>query len=318
MTLATTTNFSNYTAFGIHNTAVRYTWAGFTISAILSAQIGGLIILVGSTKYRAIKLHRFTVTIIQHIAVCDMISSLVLETFLVSLLANGNVLGAGLCYARPYVAFYSFPASLNLMAVLTTSKYLLLKFPLNDGRWSRRNAHRVCIAIWVYSASFPLLLLMVDEQDVSFDYRDYACRYRFSSELWKTLRPIAGLFLSVLPTLIVPITTALLIVEARKVAQRHRDSLRWQALMTVILTAVLFCVSVVPISLYSVLGYVVVEEYPGAFHVYYYRFAMSALSVNVMYNFYLYCLTVTSFRKFLIDRVVLWRKTLLRKGGYAV
>ena len=292
-------NFSNYSLYGIHNEAARFTWAGFATTTILSGQIGSLIILGATIKYKAIKLHRFTVTIIQHIAVCDMISSLVLVTFLISLLANKSILGEAICHFRSYLAFYSFPASLHLMAALTTSKYLLVKFPLNDGRWSKRRAHNLCFGIWIYCAILPLMMLIVDKDDITFDYRDYACRYRFSSAKWGILCPIIGTILTVLPNLVVPTTTGLLIYEARKVAQNQRENLRRQGLMTVILTAVVFCLSVIPISLYIVLQRFIVVKNPGFFHVYGYRFAMSALSINVMYNFYLYCMTVYSFRQFL-------------------
>lgn len=228
------TEFSDYFTYGIHNSAVRHLWAAFTILTILSAQLGGIIILISTIRYNALRLHRFTVTIIQHIAVCDIISSLVLSTFLVSLLANGNVLGTFICHARAYLALYSFPASLHLMAALTTTKYLLLKFPLNDTNWSRRRATWMCGTIWFYSIIFPFSLFLTDRHDVGFDYREYDCRYFFSSGVWKTVRPIVAVFLCLLPSLIVPITTALLIFEARKVARRHRDNLRWQGLITVI------------------------------------------------------------------------------------
>ena len=313
-TLTMETDFSDYSTYGIHNFAVRHLWAGFTILTILSAQLGGIIILISTIKYNAIRLHRFTVTIIQHIAVCDMISSLVLTTFLVSLLADGNVLGNFICHARAYLALYSFPASLHLMAALTTSKYLLLKFPLNDSIWSRRRARGVCAVIWIYSSIFPLSLILSDRQDIGFDYRDYACRYNFSSRLWRTARPIVAVFLCVVPSLIVPTTTALLIVEARKVARRHRDNLRWQGLVTVIFTALVFAVSVAPISFYSVLSYVVMDELSEIGQVIFYRFAVSCFSINVMYNFYLYCLTVKSFRKFLVSR----GKTLFWKGKLSI
>ena len=307
-------NFTNYTQFGLHNTAAKYTWVSYGTFNILSSLIGDSIILVASTKYNAFRLHKTIVAIMQHIAVCDLISSLNLTLFISSLVAERNILGGFLCYTRAYVTFYSFPMSFFLTAALTTCKAILLKFPLQERRWTKRRAHKLCVAIWTCCLLIPLLLLIVDSDDIRFDYKEYACYYAFSADVYLFLRPIVGIFTTLLPNAIVIVTTVWLIMEARRVAKRGRDSLRWQGLMTVILTAVVYCISVLPIQLYYIVGQFIQHDPQGVFHVHFYRFSLAVVCTNVMSNFYIYSLTVSSFRSFLLSRVMLLKGIISGKG----
>ena len=306
--------FTNYTEFGIHNSAVRYTWCLYGIFIILSSIIGDSIILVASIKYNAFKLHKTIVAIMQHMATCDIITSVNLTLFIASLLAEQNILGDFLCYARAYITYFTFPASFYFTAALTTSKAIMVKFPMQARHWSKRRAHMMCGGIWVWSLATPLLMFIVDKDDVKFDYREYVCYYVFSTDTWKFLSPVLALFTSVVPNVIVITTTAMLIVEAKKVAKRGRDSLRWQGLTTVILTAVVYCLSVVPPSLYYIVGNFVKDDKNGLFHVYFYRFAVAVVCINVMSNFYIYSLTVKSFRSFLLIRASLIKQAITGRG----
>lgn len=297
----------NYTESRITNSALRYMWAVNTFVLVLCAQFGCALILYASIKYKAIRMHPFTVIIIHHIACCDILTSLVLVVFAVGVTADDNLLGDGLlCAVCAYLPMYSIPASLVFMAALSASKYLILRYPLREMRWSKCNAHRTCWAIWASSGLFPMFLLAVDKSDVEFTYRDYTCQYQFKHTSWRILQPIVGILFTVLPITVVVTTTGCLIREARKIASRSRDRLKIQGLITIILTAVAFVISVFPIALYYVVKLLVTNP-PEAFQVHYYRIAMVALSVNIMFNAVIYFFTLHGFRKFVKDRVSLRR-----------
>ena len=86
--------FSNRTEFGIQNDALRYTWAAYNIFILLSSFIGDTTILVASIKYRALKVHKLIVVIVQQIAVCDLLMSAVFVfPRVVSLIVNKWVFG---------------------------------------------------------------------------------------------------------------------------------------------------------------------------------------------------------------------------------
>ena len=69
--------------------------------------------------------------------------------------------------------------------------------------------------------------------------------------------------------------------------------------MTVILTAVIYCLSILPFTLYLIAGPHLTEDPPGMFHLHFYRCAWSILMLSVVSNFYIYLLTITSFRQFI-------------------
>ena len=301
-------SFTNYTQFGIHNTGVRYTWVVYAIFIILSSLIGDFVILVASIKYNAFRLHKAIVAIMQHLAVCDIITSLNLTQFLISLIAEKSILGTSMCYARSYIIPFSFPASFYLTAAMTTTKALMLKFPLQARLWTKMKAHLVCGGIWLFSLSTPLLMFIIDKDDLRFDYRQYACHYSASSDpAWEFWLPIMGFFTSMLPITIVITTTTWLIIKAKKVAKRGRSSLRWQGLSTVILTAVVYCLSVLPIAMYYIVGDLVKDPKLNA---YFYRSATSIACLSVISNFYIYSLTVNSFRELLVSWVTLLKKAV--------
>ena len=70
--------------------------------------------------------------------------------------------------------------------------------------------------------------------------------------------------------------------------------------MTVVLTAAVYSVSFVPITIYFIMKpFVEKGPEPGPFYLEFYRVAVSASNFNVLANFFVYSLTVTSFRNFL-------------------
>ena len=83
--------------------------------------------------------------------------------------------------------------------------------------------------------------------------------------------------------------------------------MRQQGLVTVVLTAVVYSVSNLPMIVYKFAGLSV----PGdneLFHVYFYRVAGTAVYFNVMCNFFIYSCTVASFRNFLTARIQMIRQ----------
>ena len=317
-------NYSNYTTYGIHNKAERYIWAMYMLFIILSSLIGDSLILVSSITYNAIKLHKFLIVIMQHLAVCDLISSVTVSYALISLLSNGNVLGSFLCYVRVYTVNYIPPVSYYLVAVLATSKLMVIKRPFRSIRWTPIRAHFICIMVWLACLSAPLMLLCKDKDDILFDYRLYVCSYAFSNPSHVSIRPLmVSLFLAV-PCLIVVVTSVLLVTKAWRGARRHQKSLRWQGVLTVILTAVVCCVALLPYTIYVITKNFVHEDTPSFFHIYFYRFTSAVTELNLAANFYIYSLTNQGFREFLVSRVKMWRSLLpcssqqSREGGSTV
>ena len=301
--MTTSTNYSDI-EFGMHKNAERYFWASYVIFGVLSSLIGDTLILIASFHRDAFKINKILVIVIQHIAVSDLLYTISNSSpVAISLLANSWVLGKALCYVSVYVGFFAFPAGMSLIAVLTTSKFLILRYPLRAASWSTKRAHLVCSFIWAFALLFPILCLAVDKDDVHFDYRGYVCDYGYSSDVWQKLIPILGFIFGIVPNIIIVATTVPILkylAVARKSARRVGGSVPWQGNLTVALTAVVYCISTLPHIVYQItISYM--KDPSELFFLFFFKFGTFLLMINVVANFYIYVLTIRSFRQFLLS-----------------
>ena len=300
--------FSNRTKYGIENDALRYAWAGYYLFVTLSSLIGDTTILVSSIKYKAIKLHRIIVTIIQHLAVCDLLVALLqtMPTF-VTFVSDKWLFGEVVCYIRSFAPYYFGTTSVLLICTMVTCKLLLLEYPLKLGTRSSKNAHMICGACWGIASIMPITMSLVSLHDAHFSYLMYTCFYNFFSDSWTVLGPSLAAIFVMFPIFVVVVTSVKLLLIAKRVARRGRKGLKWQGLMTTILTATVYSVSLLP---WFGWGAVVaasegIEKHlnAAAFNRSYSRVAISLTYLNTMCNFFIYCLTVTSFINFVWSRL---------------
>ena len=296
---------SNQSNFGIQNDTERYFWASYHIFVLLSSLIGDSLILYASFQKNSFKLNKFIVAIIQHIAFCDLAYAVCsILPSAISLLAGSWILGDSMCYARVYLGFLIFPAEMSLIAVLTTSKLLLLKYPIKSKIWTKDKTYvnGICCMVFLKALSFPLLFLIVDKDDLRFDLETYSCTYSFRAEIWKTLRPILSVMNLFIPNILIVATTIptlMYLAAARKSAKRVRGSVPWQGATTVALTAIVYCVSTLPNFVYGVGERFVKDRLSNSFRSNFHRYSEFLLIVNIMSNFYIYALTIKSFREFI-------------------
>ena len=269
---------------------------------VLSSFLGSTTILIASTKYRAFKLHKLVVIVIQHIAVCDLVTSLSFYLFkTVALLADGWVLGTELCNLQYYIRHYVTATGAYLICALTASKMLILRYPLRAGSLTARTAHIGCLAVWVCTISVPVIFI-IDDSGITFDYRIFDCMYDFSSLTWQWCKPILVLLFLIIPAITVVVTTSYLLTMANRIAKRDRKTLKWQGLTTTILTASVYCISVFPSFLIAMTSSIA-DSLSSTSELYFYRISVSCLTLNTISNFYIYCLTLPSFRAFLVMRL---------------
>ena len=304
--MTTSSNYSDI-KFGMHNNAERYFWASYHLFGVLSSIIGDTLILFASFQKDAFKINKILVTVIQHIAVSDLTYTVsTVGPAAISLLANSWVLGKALCYTRVYFGYFGFPAGMSLIAVLTSSKFLILKYPLRAASWPTKSAHQVCGFIWAFSLIFPILFFAVDKDDVHFDYRVYVCDYGYSSDVCKKIIPIIGFIFTIVPNIIIIATTVPILkflAVARKSARRVGGSVPWQGNLTVALTAVVYCISTLPYTVNRI-AISCMKDPPELFLVHFHKVSCFLMMINVVANFYIYVLTVRSFRKFLFSKVI--------------
>lgn len=273
--------------------AVKAIWVTYGLIVVISSLIGDSLILIASIKYKTFKLHKFVVAVMQHISLCDLINSINYIMFIIYQLSGHNYF----CSVRVYIVYYTAPLSFYFTAALTTGKLVIIKYPLTVRTSSGATAHKICLGLWVFTLLFPGLVFLLDKKHAGLYYRMYSCNQteQVISEQTEYLRPILGGSASIPPMIVVTVSTIWLILRAKRVAKR--DTLKWQGLLAVILTAAVFCLSVLPMTIYLTIGGYVEGDW---FHVDFYLFAGSFLLVSTISNFYIYSLTVRSFREWLL------------------
>ena len=293
----------NNTLNGIKNDAERSLLILWSLTVLLSSLIGDSIILIATIKYKAIILHKVIITVMQHMAVCDLIQT-VFRVFPehVALITDVWMMGELLCHVSYNISWVCNPVAVFMTSALTTLKLIVVKYPLRTGAWSTWLGHKVCSSVWLLVLGFyiPLLVgnLLYIRDTIYFSYEEYTCDYDHLSPslpAWFTWYfPISVAVLSVLSFTILIVTSVLLLIVASRAASRHGETLRWEGVITILLTAGVLLISYLPKSVIIVTLQLGVEYSNTTSRVSYHL-----TSLNIMANFFVYSLTVQSFRNFL-------------------
>ena len=297
------TLYSNKTLFGLKNDASRYAWVGYDLMLLLSTTIGNIIVLIASIKYKAFKLQKSIMIITQHVAISDILWMFTYQVpQSLALVAEEWVLGDTMCSTVPHVMNYCGIVSMYLICTMTTCKAITLKFPLRSRARSTKSAHKLCAIAWALALNLPVtqvLLKIVGEGYTTFSYIRYECVY--VSHHWLYL-VMCGISLMI-PNIMVVAATTYLLYKASKAARRSRNTVRWQGIMTTLLVAGVYCLSILPNGVLVLKELILDEHNPAQGSATEYRLADWVLLLNPFSNFYIYILTVRSFRNFLRSRV---------------
>ena len=299
---------TNNTMEKISNDGLRHTWASYFLFIVMSSVIGDSTILIATIRYRAFKLHKLSVGVIQHIAACDIMVSVCLIPRIVALVADGWVVDEWMCYLSAYSLYYFMTSSSFLISMMTASKLFIVKFPMRAMTFRNIRVHVWCAIIWAFVMVLPVTFLIVGGVDVLFSFKLYNCDFNVTKDGWSAwgwLEPLLTVVFVLFPNVLVLVCTALLIKEATNITRRSavRTTLKWQGLTTTILIATAYCISLLPYCIYRLLAPHVPDSLGSVFHHQFMRFAKSILYLNTISNFYIYCLTVTSFREFLLKKI---------------
>ena len=297
--------------YRIRSNAERYFWAAYLTFVLVSSLLGDTIILVASTRYNALRLNKCIVAVLQHIAVCDLVACFgyVLPT-LISLIANQWVLGDVIAHIHLYLDYYSCQTTNCLTCALVCCKLLLLKFPFRTRTWTKRRAHALCASIWIFANIYPILRFILDKNGLVFSYISYNINFGLSSNSSIAERIVAYSFNVItedIPTLTVVITiclTLLHLLKSRRLTKRSGGRLRWQGMATVIATASVYCIPIIPHRVSYYIAITVSQRSLRESSVN--RILELLTKLNIMSNFYIYSLTVASFREFIRSQVMLW------------
>ena len=220
-----------------------------------------------------------------------------------------------MCYLTAYVRYYFNAVNVLLLCALTSGKLLHVKYPFRAKAATAKKAHIFCfVSCWLISVSLPALSLIVDPLDIHFSYKDYQCIYAATSDIWYWSKVILTVLFIFIPICVAITSTILLLIIAKRIARRGRDSLKWQGIIAIVLTATVYCISLLPYVVFRIVESVIVKDDPDRsqhiFRVNFFRLALSFVSLNTISNFFIYILTVKSFRRYVFNRIGLSRGSL--------
>ena len=294
---------SNKTLDAIKDDAERYILISWSTIVLFASLIGDTVILIETIKYKAIRQHKLIVSVIQHLAVCDLLLT-VFRVFPenLALITDHWILGELLCHLNNNIGYICGGVTVLLTCCLTTLKLVILKRPLRAGTWTTKLGHKICAAMWLLALCqyTPTLVLMMTDirETLHFSYREYNCNYDHYSASAPTWYLVYGFITFLLGGILsyttMLVTSTLILVTARRSALRQRESVRWKGITTVVLTVVVLLVSFLPTNVVLVSSKIGVKYSSTLWR------TISKLSyLNIMANFFIYSLTVPSFREFL-------------------
>ena len=277
-------------------------------TVVLILGISGNIIIILSTRYKAIRLDKISMVLITNIAVSDLGTTLfAVHPTLISLVWNDWPYGSTLCYLLHYLQVPSFVAAVLLICALHISKLTTLVYPLRALGRSNRCAYQISVLIWFLTAILPAAQLIVDRHDVYFDKKLFRCVYSFSNPLWKRLLPAISLTLGVIPNLTVVFTTIALLIVVKRATGRTNI----QGVLTALYIGSAYIVACLPVILYTsiykgVLSYRMSQDGAAFIELHVFMFAYFSVFTNAMLNFFVYYVSVESFKIFVKRRVFSW------------
>ena len=283
----------------------RVFWIVYNLFIVISSLIGDTTILFATIKYNAVKLHKVIVAIIQHLAVCDLLQSLLRVTpIIISLVADHWILGQFMCVLQEQISSIGVVSTVLLTSYLALAKALTIKFPLKARAWTKRTAHKISGFIWTLCLVSPpqitlFYITTTAPNPVYFHNQTFTCNYNHQdcpeifiimTNIYLTLGLICG-------NLILISTSIYFLFKAIKAATEHSRTLPWQGISTVTLTSISLICSFSP---YNIIRLTAREN--SDYSAIVWRTCLYLQNINIVSNFFIYSLTVKSFKEFLQAR----------------
>ena len=291
----------------ITNTAEIVIWGTINVIILLTTMPGDALVLIGTIKYNAIRQHKVIVAIIQHLAVLDIGAAIFVVLPTIQVMITGSwEFGMFLCHVNAQIYLILAMMTPTLICFMSAIKLYIVKNPLKTATWTLKLGHKICTGLWVLILILhtprTLFSFIHAGNTIYFDFITYNCYYDVedvaskAEVTWYTL--IATSLVVILNAVLIGTSIALLVV-AKNAADRFRNSLRWEGVTTVLATVAVYLLTTLPPLAEAI---AVLAKY---------KFSMSAshaayqlMRVAVMTNFFIYCLTVSSFREFLKSSIL--------------
>lgn len=293
---------STYNSTTSHGHIIRTTYCVFVS---LSAVIGNILILT-AIKHGAFKeLNNKLVIILQHLSVCDLFKTVGYVIPLTLSMLMGYPINTGwFCVTGALISVYCHGVSLFFICFMTVCKFLLIKFPMRMRSFSEKKGHVICFFMWILYFSIPVIVI-AKYGYFEVDHYTYFCAFNNKA---LTKNWTFAFFMNTI-NLLLNITVAVVSIyllcyinKSREASQQVRATVRWQGTITVVITSQSFCLTSMPVLIYTTLLYLNdrlgYELQLADVELYFTRF-LTLLSIMV--NVYIYSFTIPGFRQYLTN-----------------
>ena len=276
------------------NDTARYPMAAWVLTAAVISLIGNTTVLLASLKYKALKLDKISVALIEHIAVADIATSLQYLVVFKAIISQHLIVNEEYCPL--FFGLFNYVAGVGVLLVcaLNVSKLTSILFPFLARLRSYKSGHRIAAVIWL--SATPLILFikihgMTSEGNIFyFRQETYRCAPNFTNPTNKTAIPILITINVIIPVLIVMVCTVALL----RFVSRSRG-LALQSVVTVLSMSGIYLVSYIPYAVEYLL------ESLGIRNNDFTRFAVYVSCLNIIMNPFIYYFSVKSYGEFVRD-----------------
>ena len=278
---------------------LRYFQIGWCALTLLICLPGNTLILVASIKYKAIKLDKVAITLIEHIAVADIgVVLFVVLPRMVSGILDGWEYACDI--SAQFLPLFS-GVGILLITLLNISKLTCLLFPLRarlrthtQGRIIAASAW-ICIILALVLIEVAPLILLGEFLNGDYFLNYYTCNVVPQPEVDVIYSAVVAVFIFV-PILITIGTTVRLMVYVQKVRGLSKESV-----VTLIAISLVLFVSFIPLGMTRVFSDRLNVLFGDDLFIHYHMFVYAVQYVNSMANPFIYFFTVKSFNKFVVD-----------------
>jgi len=227
----------------------RYLLITWCCLILLTSVPGNVFILIASIRYRAIKLDKITVILIQNIAFNDLCCTFgQTATKLVTAFTLSWPFGDIVCKATVYINALFTGATICMLVALNTSKLTCLIFPLRARTRSNRAGYKIAIGLWAFQGSLLFLIELAsflttgEFLEASYSPLLMMCDFSdFTNPIVEDVFDFIVMLVTFIPTLVIlseAVWLLLFIKEVRRLQQR--------SIVTVFTISLVFAISYLP------------------------------------------------------------------------
>ena len=195
---------------------VRYFLAIWSLLSAILSFVGNTVVLVASRKFRAFKVDKVSVTLIDNLAVADLGYTLVgIVPTIGALITNRWPYGRQFCVVNKVLTNIFFNMTILLVSLLSVSKLTCLLFPVHARTRKSRHAVLLVSFVWLLDVAYCVASTLASDPNVYYDTVSFQCWVNYQHKI-----PFGSILVGwmIVMNVIIIITTTWLLIQVKKVS----------------------------------------------------------------------------------------------------